>query len=122
MNGSVITPMNWFIALNVVCCDPVAVSPEICVSPAGVSPPNTIGMPPVVLKKLIDGVADVLLVGVEPGPGGGTKVKRQIEKGVVGIVAQARRESAGQIGVDGRLNVLPPTPPVAFRMVYCLAT
>ena len=53
MNGSVITPMNWFIALKVVCCDPAAVSPETCVSPAAVSAPNTSGMPPVVLKKLI---------------------------------------------------------------------
>ncbi len=26
-------PMNWFMALNVVCCDPVAVSPEIWVRP-----------------------------------------------------------------------------------------
>jgi hypothetical protein len=53
MNGSVITPMNWPIASNVVCCDPVAVSPAICVSPAGVSPPNAIGMLPLVLKKLL---------------------------------------------------------------------
>ena len=53
MNGSVITPMNWFMALNVVCCEPVPISPETCVSPAGVSAPNASGMPPVVLKKLV---------------------------------------------------------------------
>ena len=39
MNGSVITPMNWLIALNVVCCKPVASSPEACVSPAAFSVP-----------------------------------------------------------------------------------
>ena len=32
MNGSVSCPMNMVIALNVLCCTPVAVSPEICVS------------------------------------------------------------------------------------------
>ena len=57
MNGSVISPMNMFIALNVVCCEPVAASPETCVRPAGVSVPNTSGMPPVVLKKLISALA-----------------------------------------------------------------
>ena len=62
-------PMNWFMALNVVCCEPVAVSPEACVSPAGVSALNTSGMPPVLLKKLVEGVADALLVAVESAAG-----------------------------------------------------
>jgi hypothetical protein len=39
------------IASNVVCCVPVAISPEICVNPVGVSPPNASGMVPLVLKK-----------------------------------------------------------------------
>ena len=51
MNGSVSRPMNRFIASKVVCCEPVASSPETCVRPAGVSPPNTMGMPPFALKK-----------------------------------------------------------------------
>ncbi len=45
--------MNWLIASNVVCCDPVAVSPETCVKPFAVKAPNVIGMLPVVLKTLI---------------------------------------------------------------------
>jgi hypothetical protein len=45
--------MNWVIASNVVCCDPVATSPDTCVSPCGDSAPNASGMPPVVLKKLV---------------------------------------------------------------------
>ena len=51
MNGSVKRPRNMFIASKVVCCEPVASSPEACVRPAGVSSPNTSGMPPVVLKR-----------------------------------------------------------------------
>ena len=37
LKGSVIRPMNWVMALNVVCCDPAAVSPEAWVRPADVS-------------------------------------------------------------------------------------
>src|SRR5216684_1958355 len=33
--GSSITPMNWFMASKVACWVPTAVSPEICVRPAG---------------------------------------------------------------------------------------
>ena len=51
MNGSVKRPRNRFIASKVVCCEPVATSPEACVRPAGVSPPNTTGMPPLLLKN-----------------------------------------------------------------------
>ena len=65
MNGSVITPMNWLMALNVVCCEPVAVSPETCVRPAGVSAPNTIGMPPVRVEEVDQRVGDGLLVDVK---------------------------------------------------------
>ena len=57
MNGSVITPMNWFMALNVLACEPVAVSPEACDRPAAVSVANTRGMPPVLLKELISALA-----------------------------------------------------------------
>ena len=49
MNGSVITPMNWFIALKVDCCDPVAVSPAACDRPFA----DTAGSPtPVALSPL----------------------------------------------------------------------
>ena len=41
MNGSVSSPMNRLIALNVVCCDPVATSPEICVSALASAPPES---------------------------------------------------------------------------------
>lgn len=57
MNGSVITPMNRFIALNVACWVPVPSSPETCVSPCGDSAPNANGIPPVLLKKLVSVVA-----------------------------------------------------------------
>ena len=57
MKGSVKSPMNRFIASKVVCCEPVATSPEACVSPAGVSDPNTMGMLPLVLKKLVNALA-----------------------------------------------------------------
>ena len=57
MKGSVITPMNWFIAPKVVCCEPVAASPEACDKPFAFNAANTIGMPPVVLKKLIRALA-----------------------------------------------------------------
>ena len=56
-DGSVITFMNCVIALKVVCCEPVAASPEACVSPAGVNAPNTSGMPPVALKNLVSALA-----------------------------------------------------------------
>ncbi len=46
--------MNMFIALKVVCCEPVAVSPAACDNPAGVNAANTIGMPPVALKKFVN--------------------------------------------------------------------
>jgi hypothetical protein len=45
--------MNWFMALKLVCCEPVAPSPEAWVRPAGVSAPNAPGMPPLALKELI---------------------------------------------------------------------
>ncbi len=60
MKGSVSTPMNWFIALKVVCCEPVAVSPEVCdsaaerllpVRPNSATKPG--GSAPPLLKKLL---------------------------------------------------------------------
>ena len=80
--------MNWVIALNVVCCEPVAVSPEACVRPAGVSVPNTSGMPPVRVEEVDQRVGDVLLVAVEAAPGGGAKFRIEVEIGVGGVVAQ----------------------------------
>ena len=47
------TPMNWVIAPNVVCCGALPTSPESCASPEGPSPPNAIGIVPLVLKKLM---------------------------------------------------------------------
>ena len=60
--------MNRFIASNVVCCEPVAVSPEACVSPAGDSEPNTMGMPPALLKKLTSAVPTAAWLPLRPPP------------------------------------------------------
>ena len=65
--------MNRFIASKVVCCEPVASSPETCVRPAGVSAPNTIGMPPVVLKKLVSALATFCWLTFRPPPKLGPK-------------------------------------------------
>lgn len=70
--------MNWFIALKVVCCEPVAVSPEIWISPAGVSPPNASGIPPLELKKLTIGSAMFRWLLLRPVPGGGTKLRTRL--------------------------------------------
>ena len=37
---------------TLVFCTPVASSPDACISPAGVSAPNAIGMPPVLFQRL----------------------------------------------------------------------
>jgi len=66
INGSVITPMNMFIASKVVCCDPVAISPEACARAAGVSAPNTIGMPPVALKKPVSALPTFCWLPLRP--------------------------------------------------------
>ena len=58
--------MNRFIASNVVCCEPVASSPEACVKPAGVNVPKTIGMPPVVLKKLVSALPTFCWLTLRP--------------------------------------------------------
>ena len=97
--------MNRPIALNVVCCDPVATSPDTCDRPAGVSAPNTIGMPPVVLKKLVNALATFCWLTLRPPPKFGRrrrKVQRQIEIGILGVVAQRRMEVRRQVGVDDR--------------------
>jgi hypothetical protein len=60
--------MNWFMALKVDCCEPVPISPEACVSPPGVSVPNTSGMPPVELKKLISALATACWLTFRPPP------------------------------------------------------
>ena len=57
--------MNRFIASKVVCCEPVATSPEACVRPAGVSAPNTSGMPPVRVEEIDQRIGDILLVPIE---------------------------------------------------------
>jgi hypothetical protein len=66
LNGSVITPMNCVMASNVVCCVPVAVSPEACVSPAALRPPYTSGMPPLLLKKLISALPTLDWLRLKP--------------------------------------------------------
>jgi hypothetical protein len=70
VNGSVITPMNRPMASNVVCCAAVAPSPEICVMPAGVKPPNTSGMPPFLLKKPVTEFATFCWLMFNPVLGG----------------------------------------------------
>ena len=60
--------MNRFMASKVVCCDPVAVSPDACVSPTGDSEPNTMGMLPVLLKKLTSAVPTLAWLPLRPPP------------------------------------------------------
>src|ERR1700722_5617171 len=67
-NGSVIRPMNCVMALNVVCCVPVAVSPAAWDRPAGVSGPNTSEIPPVVLKKLVSVLPTFCWLTFKPEP------------------------------------------------------
>ncbi len=68
MKGSVITPMNCVIALKVVCCDPVAVSPETWRQPGrrqrAEHQRNAAGG----VEEVGQRIADVLLVAVEPEP------------------------------------------------------
>src|ERR1700761_8268419 len=84
MKGSVSNPMNRLMALNVACCDPVAVSPETCVNPAGVRLPNTIGMPPVALKKLVIALPTDCWFSLKQlpkfGADGGTKFSARLRK------------------------------------------
>ena len=102
MNGSVNNPRNRFIALKVACCEPVAVSPETCDSPAGVSVANATGMPPLELKKLVSRIADIALVGVKAWRR--PEVERKIEKGVRRIVAQRGDEAAGATDDTGSVK------------------
>ncbi len=59
-------PRNWFIIVALVCCTPVAGSPEACDRPAGVRLPNTAGMPPVRLKKSVRALAAAVWFGFRP--------------------------------------------------------
>ena len=67
MKGSVMMPRNCVIALKVVCCEPVALSPEACDRPPGVSVANTNGRLPAVIEEIAERVADRLLIAVERG-------------------------------------------------------
>lgn len=64
-------PMNWVITLALVCCTPVAGSPETCDRPAGVRLPKTVGMPPVRLKKSVRALAALVWFGFRPRLGRG---------------------------------------------------
>jgi len=59
--------MNCVIALNVVCCEPVAVSPAAWVRPAGVSVAKTMGIPPLLSKKFESAFATFLWLPFRPG-------------------------------------------------------
>ena len=117
MNGSVITPMNRFIASNVACCVPVRSSPETCVSPCGDSAPNASGMPPVLLKKFDQRVATFCWLMLRPLiRRGGHEIQREIEIGIVGVIAQAGLEVCRQVGVHERAEGAADAA-VAVRMV-----
>ena len=58
--------MNRFIASTVVCCEPVAASPEAWVRPAGPSAANAAGMLPVALKKLVSVLATFCWLTLRP--------------------------------------------------------
>ena len=63
--------MNWFMALNVVCCEPVADSPEAWDRPLAFSEKNAAGMPPVELKKLVSALPTPFWLPLRP-PGAGS--------------------------------------------------
>ena len=71
--------MNRFIASNVVCCEPVASSPEAWVRPAGVSVANASGNAAGGVEEIGQRVADVLLVDVEAAVGA-TKLSSMLRK------------------------------------------
>ena len=62
-------PRNCDMTLNVDCCELVAFSPAPCASPPGVSVPNTAGMPPVELKKLVSAPPTALWLPFSPEDG-----------------------------------------------------
>jgi hypothetical protein len=69
---------------KVVCCDPVATSPEACVRPAGVNEPNTIGMLPFELKKFESALPTACWLPLRPlpklGGEGGVKFSVRLRK------------------------------------------
>ena len=95
-NGSVSNPRNRFIASKVVCCEPVASSPEICVRPAGVSAAEHHRNAAIAVEEADERVGGILLIDVETAAElAEDEVQREIEKYVMGIVAQARLEAGG---------------------------
>ena len=123
MNGSVITPMNRFMALKVVCCEPVA-SLAGDLRQAGRRQRAEHHRNAAGGVEEIDAcaLADVLLVDVEAAVlGARSESQREIEIGVVGVVAEARVKPRRQIGVDQRCERAADAAG-AFRMVYCFAT
>jgi len=58
--------MNRSMASKVACCEPVASSPETWVRAGRCQRSDTIGMPPVTSKKLVQRIGDVLLIDVQP--------------------------------------------------------
>ena len=87
MNGSVSTPMNWFMASNVACCEPVAGSPEACVSWFGDSSANAKRNAAGAIEEIGQRIADILLTLIETARHG--EIDRQIEEDIVGVIAQA---------------------------------
>ena len=58
--------MNWFMASNVACCVPTAVSPETCVLPAGVNVANAPGMPFMRLKEFTSALVTLRWLVLRP--------------------------------------------------------
>ena len=99
-----------------VCCEPVAISPEACVSPRRQRAEHQRNAA-VGVEEIGQRVGDILLVDVEPA--GGNEIEREIEIGVGGVVAQGGLNS-GQVGIDQRAEGAADAA-AAVRIVYCLA-
>jgi hypothetical protein len=63
-------------------------------------------MLPVALKKLISALPTACWLALRPPPKfglvGGREIQREIQEGIVGIIAQGRLEAGWQVGVDDR--------------------
>ena len=94
--------MNWFIALKVACCDAGADLAgklrQPCRRQRAEHDWDAAGR----VKEVDEGVADVLLVGVETRARRWNEAEREIEIRIVGAVAETCREARRQIGIDQR--------------------
>ena len=104
------------IASKVVCCEPVAVSPDACVSRSTTArrdQRNAAGA----VEEIGQGIADALLVALQAGRY--VEIQQQVEIGVgFGIITQRGVKIWRQVGIDRRICEGAADTPRAVRMVY----